>query len=100
MTQFVSIVRCKTKPGCEENFIKNGEKFPMPKGAITHTMIKTGESTYCSFTIWEEEQALVDARPEMIAFLDTIRGDLEELSPDLGVTDPVSGPVVFTLDPQ
>ena len=31
----------------------------------------------------------------MIAYLDTIRDLLEEISPELGVTDPVSGPVVI-----
>ena len=30
----------------------------------------------------------------MIAYLDTIRDILEELSSELGVTDPVSGPVI------
>jgi hypothetical protein len=34
----------------------------------------------------------------MIAYLDTIRDMLEEISPELGVTDPVSGPII--LDEQ
>jgi len=38
---------------------------------------------------------LENARPQMIAFLDTIRNMLIEFSQDLGVTDPVSGPVVI-----
>ena len=38
--------------------------------------------------------ALVAARPAMIATLDRYRGKLEELGPALGVTDPVSGEAV------
>jgi hypothetical protein len=36
--------------------------------------------------------ALTNARPHMIATLDSFRGTLEDLGGDLGVTDPVSGP--------
>jgi hypothetical protein len=36
-----------------------------------------------------------NAMPQMIALLDSARHLLEELSPELGVTDPVSGTVVF-----
>ena len=35
--------------------------------------------------------------PQMIALLDNSRHLLEELSPHLGVTDPVSGTVVFEV---
>ena len=42
-----------------------------------------------------DEEALENARPDMIGFLDTIRNMLIELSQDFGVTDPASGPVVI-----
>jgi hypothetical protein len=35
------------------------------------------------------------AMPDMISLLDKTRDMLEELSPELGVTDPVSGNVIF-----
>ena len=38
---------------------------------------------------------LENARPQMIAFLDTIRNILIEFSQDLGITEPASGPVVI-----
>ena len=41
---------------------------------------------------------MITAKPDMIALLDTARDLLEEISPELGVTDPVSGTVVFELD--
>ena len=37
------------------------------------------------------------ARPNMIATLNSFRDTLEDLGDDLGVTDPVSGPVVLEL---
>ncbi len=41
--------------------------------------------------------ALAKARPQMIATLDTFRDCLEDLGGGLGLTDPVSGPVVLAL---
>jgi hypothetical protein len=40
---------------------------------------------------------LAAARPHMIATLDTFRDTLEDLGGGLGVTDPISGPVVLEL---
>ena len=41
--------------------------------------------------------ALTKARPNMIATLDSFRETLEDLGGGLGVTDPVSGPVILSL---
>jgi hypothetical protein len=42
-------------------------------------------------------ESLAKARPNMIATLDTFRDMLEDLGGGLGVSDPVSGPVVLGL---
>ena len=42
-------------------------------------------------------EALAAARPNMIATLNSFRDTLEDHGGDLGVTDPVSGPVVLEL---
>ncbi len=42
----------------------------------------------------EKREALISARPKMIAHLGEARGFMRELSPELGVTDPVSGDIV------
>ena len=55
---------------------------------------KTGERSYCFVGLWENEEKLVAARPLMIDHLNKVRDFLEELSSELGVTDPVSGSVV------
>ncbi len=47
------------------------------------------------YGLWKSEEFMRKAMPQMIAFLDSARHLLEELSPELGVTDPVSGTVVF-----
>ena len=44
---------------------------------------------------WNSEDDIAKARPKMIEFLDSLRHTLEELSSDLGVTDPHSGTVVI-----
>ena len=93
MSEFVSVVRAKVKPGKREEVMKRIKLFHLPEGCSNYTTIDTGGDTFCSFMIWDNQDALVAARPAMIENLDQIRELLEELSPELGVTDPVSGPV-------
>jgi hypothetical protein len=60
-------------------------------------LIKTGERSYCIIGEWTDVDALAKARPQMIATLDAMRDTLEDLGNGLGVTDPISGPVVLAL---
>ncbi len=60
-------------------------------------MIKTGDHSYCIIAEWKDMEALAAARPKMIGTLDSFRHVLEDLGGGLGVTDPVSGPVVLEL---
>lgn len=41
--------------------------------------------------------SIIEARDGMITILDSFRDLLEDLGNDLGVTDPVSGEVVFEM---
>ena len=95
MPKFVSVVKFKVKSGEEQNFINSMKKFNLPDGLIYRKLIKTGDNSYCSIVEWANEESLVNARPQMIAFLDTIRDILIEISKNLGVTDPVSGPLII-----
>lgn len=54
-------------------------------------------NNYCIIAEWSDMDSLVRARPNMIATLDSFRHTLEDLGGGLGVTDPVSGPVVLEL---
>jgi hypothetical protein len=95
MTAF-NIVRCRVKPDREEHFIAahRGGRLEV-RGFRGGALVKTG--SYCIVGEWTSHQRMVEARPKMIAILDTFRDDLEDLGAGLGVTDPVSGEVVVKL---
>ena len=97
MTAF-NAVRFKVKPGREQEFLDGHKKVQANWSGLLHaSMIKTGDRTYCIIAEWEDMDALANARANMIATLDSFRDTLEDLGGGLGVTDPVSGPVVLTL---
>lgn len=93
-------VRFRVKPGRDQEFLDAHRKIDSnwPGLIIRHVnMIKTGVRSYCIIAEWTDMDALVKARPIMIATLDSFRDTLENLGGGLGVTDPVSGPVVLAL---
>lgn len=97
MTAF-NAVRFKVKPGKDEAFLEAHRRAERNwTGMRRANIIKTGERTYCIIAEWSDMDALAAARPEMIATLDSFRDTLEDLGSGLGVTDPVSGPVVLEL---
>ena len=90
-----NVVRFRTKPGKEKAFIEAHEKNAFnAAGFRKGALIKTGEGTFCFVGEWNDMDSLAAARPSMIGLLDTFRDTLEDLGGNLGVTDPVSGPVV------
>lgn len=97
MTAF-NAVRFRVKPGRDEEFLdahlRAEQNWPGLKRA---NLIKTGDRTYCIIAEWSDMDALAAARPSMIATLDTFRDALEDIGGGLGLTDPVSGPVVVEL---
>jgi hypothetical protein len=95
MSKYISTVRFLVKEGSGDEFIaRHTANFHVPE-VTTSYMVKTGERTFAFVAIFESEQHLIDARPQMIESLNLVRDLLEEISPELGFTDPVSGPVVF-----
>jgi quinol monooxygenase YgiN len=95
MEKFITSVRFKVKEGKSEEFIKRSKEIGKYKQAIDNFTFQTSENTFCFVGIFENELAIIDARPHMISNLDKIRDLLEIISTDLGVTDPVSG---LTID--
>jgi quinol monooxygenase YgiN len=97
MTAF-NAVRFKVKPGKEQAFLDAHRErvFNWP-GHRHANIIKTGDRTFCIIAEWDDMDALASARPEMIKTLDSFRDMLEDLGGGLGLTDPVSGPVVLSL---
>lgn len=93
-----NVVRFRVKPGCEQAFEEAHRTFGAPpEGAQGLVLVRTGERTYCVIGAWDGMDALVAARPRMIANLDRIRPLLEDLGGGLGLTDPVSGEVVVEM---
>ena len=90
---FVTSVRVIVKEGQVAKYVDAviGWKAPADMNGY---LAQTDERSFCFTGIFKEEESLVQARPSMIAHLNTVRDLLEEISADLGVTDPVSGPVV------
>jgi len=100
MTAF-NVVRFRTKPGREQEFIDahralNLHSFP---GSRRFVLVKTAPSKFCVVGEWDSFAAIVNARPSMIGLLDKFRDMLEELEGGIGVTDPVSGEAVLDLAP-
>ena len=91
-------VRFRVKPGREDEFLEAHKKIERNWAGLQHVnIIKTGDRTYCIIGEWADMDGLAAARPNMIATLDTFRDTLEDLGSGLGLTDPVSGPVVLAL---
>jgi hypothetical protein len=97
MTAF-NVVRFRVKPGREQEFLDAHRGVGDEWAGLKHVnMIKTGERAYCIIAEWADMGDLAANRPNMIATLDRFRDTLEDLGGGLGVTDPVSGPVVLAL---
>ena len=97
MTAF-NAVRFKVKPGREGEFLNAHAAVERNwPGLRSANIIQTGDSRYCIIAEWDDMESLAAARSHMVATLDTFRDTLEDLGGDLGVTDPVSGPVVLAL---
>ena len=97
MTAF-NAVRFRVKPGRDQEFLDAHANIHQDWPGLAHAnIIKTGDHRYCIIAEWTDAEALARARPNMIATLNSFRDLLEDLGGGLGVTDPVSGPVVMTL---
>jgi hypothetical protein len=95
----INVVRFRVRPGMEEAFLaahRDG-KANWP-GLTRGIIIDAGEQRYVLIGEWADLPTLADARPRMIATLDTFRHTLEDQGSGLGVTDAVSGEVVLTLN--
>jgi hypothetical protein len=98
MTAF-NVVRFRVKPGHDQEFLDAHKNIAADwPGLRRVNIIKTGEHSYCIIAEWPDVDVFAKARPHMIGTLNTFRHTLEDLGSGLGVTDPISGPVV--LEPK
>ena len=89
----MNVVRFKLKPEYVDQYFEIHGRF-ICEGLTDRYIAKTGEDSYCFVGLWTSEEALVNARPKMLAHLDEVREFMKELSPEIGVTDPLSGIIV------
>ncbi len=94
MSKFMNIVRCKVKSSSRDEYLEIINVIPKFEGQISAKYVETKPNEFFMIGEWNSEDDIAKARPKMIEFLDKARHTLEELSPDLGVTDPHSGTVV------
>ena len=97
MPKHTNVVRFRVKTGQQDEFERIFKAANKWDGMLMHVLARTGEQSYVAYGLWESEENMQTAMPQMIALLDSSRHLLEELSPHLGVTDPVSGAVVFEV---
>jgi hypothetical protein len=97
MTAF-NAVRFRVKPGKDQQFLDAHKNIASDWPGLKHVnIIKTGDDGYCLIAEWHDMDALTEARPNMIATLNSFRDTLVDLGGGLGVTDAVAGPVVLAL---
>ena len=94
MAKFMNIVRCKVKSSSRDEYLKKINEMPKFDGQISAKYVETNRNEFFMIGEWNSEDDIAKARPKMIGFFDTLRHTLDELSPELGVTDPHSGTVV------
>jgi hypothetical protein len=94
-----NVVRMRVKPGRTEDYLEAHRAIGRDTfaGMKSAAIIQTGERDFCLIGEWDSMDAIVAARPTMVATLDRSREMLEDLGGDLGVTDPVSGEVVLEV---
>ena len=90
---FLTSVRVTVKEGRAEKYVDGMGKWKAPVD-MNGYLTQTGDRSFCFTGIFKDKESLTQARPSMTAHLDAVRDLLEEISADLGVIDPVSGPVV------
>jgi hypothetical protein len=93
-----NVVRFSVKPEFEQAFVDAHRDAPRFPGMIRITLVKAADRRYFLVGEWASFDALAAARPGMISMLDRIRGYLDDLGNGLGVTDPISGESVLTLE--
>ena len=88
MAKFMNLVRCKVKTSHRAEYLQKFDERPKFDGMISTKVIEIKPNEFFMTGEWKSEEDIAKARPQMIQFLDSLRHTLEELSPELGVTEP------------
>ena len=88
-----NVVRMRAKPGRVDELRRlsgASGRCRLP-GMTALAVVQTGERDFCVIGEWTGMEALVAARPAMVAALDQLRDKLEDLGGGLGVDRPGVG---------
>ena len=99
MAGFISTVRFLVKDGCVDKFIeKHNEPGDIDQTGIglNQYLIRSGDRSFTWIGMFESETAIAEVRPNLVQKLDKVRNLLEEISQEIGISDPASGPVIWT----
>ena len=69
----MNVVRFQVKPEFKDVIVSKFAEFERPSGYKMGRLIQTGEFTYCSVGEWDNQESLVNDRPAIIGFLDSVR---------------------------
>ena len=96
----MNVVHMRVKPGMEAEFIRLHKDFDIKSmpGGRNFWLVKSGERSFIVVGEWADMDAMVAARPAMIASLDKLRPILEDLGGGRGVTEPSSGNVALHME--
>ena len=95
----MNVVHMRVKPGMDSEFVRLHQNFDMKSLLVGRNfwLVKSGERSFIVVGEWDSMDAMVAARPMMIASLDKLRPILEDLGGGRGVTEPWSGEVALHL---
>ncbi|MEO8180355.1 MAG: antibiotic biosynthesis monooxygenase [Deltaproteobacteria bacterium] len=95
----MNVVRMRIQAGkfelWKERTLETMRSMQAAEGLLEARIIQSGERDVCYVARWTSLEAFAAARPQLVASLDRVRELLESLG-ELGVTDPVAGPVIFS----
>ena len=94
MAKYTNVVRFRVK-SCKQRELRACSATPKREARNCCISEQKRANKLMSPMVCGRVRKMVDARPQMIRLLDSTRHLLEELSPELDVTDHVSGNVVF-----
>ena len=95
MSKFMNIVKYRVQSDYLDDYIQEMKEPSSFEGLISMKYIQTGNNNFFVIGEWESKEALDNALPLLVkTLLDPTRHMLEELSPELGVTDPTSGEII------
>lgn len=95
----MNVVHMRVKPGQEAEFLRIHEEMRAVKmkGSRNFWLVRSGERSFIVVGEWDSLDAMIAARPAMIANLDKLRPILEDMGGGRGVTEAWSGEVALHI---